>query len=116
MVPSLCYALSYTISAYPQNSSGFSYSDGRGNSISVGTYTSTPFITNDYPSAVWVDAAVDRIPVNMIVFQYINGSPAFYCRVEINRQWFYGSFITGDGCYVNNNWNTAFDTFQVLVR
>lgn len=109
-------SITYTYGSFPDRDTGFYYSDGRGNSISVGRTQNVPYIYNNYPSAVWVDATNDRMPANLIVYQYINGYPSYLCRVGINGQWRYGQFIANEGCVLENDENTSFSSFQVLIR
>lgn len=109
-----CYAVTVTYGSYPQNQ-GFYFSDGQGNSIYMGSTQSIPYIYTNYPSAIWVDAATDRLPANLFVYQYINGYPSYLCRVSLNRNWAYGQLIFNKGCRLQNYTN-FFPSFQVLVR
>lgn len=109
-------ATTITYGSYPDSDSNFYFSDGRGNSIAVGTTQNIPYIYNNYPSAIWVDGATDRLPANMVVYQYINGYPSYLCRVSQDGRWMYGQLIINEGCVLNDDDNTTFKSFQVLIR
>ncbi len=110
-----CYAVTVTYGSYPQNSNGMYFSDGHGNSIYMGSTQSIPYIYNNYPSAIWVDAATNRLPANLIIYQYINGFPSYLCRILLNGNWAYGQLIINQGCMLQN-YDRVFSSFQVLVR
>lgn len=111
-----CYANTTVIyGSYPQNTDGLYFSDGQGNSIYMGSTRMIPYIYNSYPSAIWVEAAPNRIPANLVVYQYINGFPVYLCRISLNGNWAYGQLIFNRGC-VLQNYEDAFASFQVLIR
>jgi hypothetical protein len=111
-----CYAQTVTFGSFPENDTQFYYSDGHGNSISFGTTRSVPYIYNNYPTGIWVDAATHRIPANLVVYQYINGYPGYLCRVGQSGKWFYGWLVINQGCVLQEDEKQVFSSFQVLVR
>lgn len=104
-----------TYGSFPAGENGFYFSDGNGNSVSVGSTRSIPYIYNNYPSAIWVDATMDRLPANMIIYQYINGYPSYLCRVAQNGQFYYGQLLD-KGCAMQDNEAEVYASFQVLIR
>lgn len=100
----------------PETVSGFSYSDGFGNSISVNQKQYMPVIVQQYPNALWVYMTNGRIPPNAIVVQYINGYPSYSCRVQTNDGIFYGLIVFNEGCAVPEYPQTIFSTYGVLSR
>jgi len=57
-----------------------------------------------------------NVPPNAIVLQYINGYPAYYCRLFIQNQLYYGQLIRGEGCYVSDVSEKPFPSYETLVR
>jgi hypothetical protein len=108
---------SNSFESIPYTNSGFYYSDPRGNSMSITETRSYPVIVNQYPNANWVWINNNgNIPGNALVLQYINGNPVFYCRVQNGNALYYGRLVPNQGCYLTNNPNQAFNTYQVLIR
>lgn len=103
------------IGSVPVQDYGYSYSDSRGNSISISQTTNYPVIMDQYPNAVWVSMSNGQLPPNAIVVQYINGYPAYFCRVQGSEGRYYGQLMPGQGCYVPDLSQT-FDAYDVLVR
>ncbi len=84
--------------------------------MSFTTTTNAAIYTNQYPNAIWVQVSNGYVPPNAIVLQYINGYPAYYCRVQINGEIYYGQLLRGDGCYVDDVSDRPFSAYQTLVR
>jgi hypothetical protein len=110
------YVTTTTVNSFPYQSSGFSYSDGSGNSISVNQTQAVPIIVNQYPNAVWVTNHASRIPANAIIYQYINGYPVFFCRVRDGADIYYGQLVVNEGCYLDDYDGPPTDNYDVLVR
>lgn len=108
------FAGTITYGSYPQQDSGFYFSDGQGNSVNVGSTRSVPYIYNNYPAAIWVDAATNRLPANMIIYQYINGYPSYLCRIFQNGNWYYGQLVD-NGCSMQDSESEIYTSFQVLI-
>lgn len=100
----------------PVDVSGFSYSDGFGNSISVRQKQYVPVIVQQYPNAFWVYMTNGQIPPNAIVVQFINGYPNYSCRVQTNDGIFYGLIVFNEGCAVPDYPQTIFSSYGVLTR
>lgn len=97
-------------------SSGFYFSGG-GGSMSVTETHYVPVIYNQYPDAVWVPAAQGRLPVNAIIYQYINGRPVFYCRIQDDYRIEYGQLVPDEGCFLfSEPQGEPYTSYQVLVR
>ncbi len=104
------------ITSVPYTQSGFGFSDGSGNSMSFTRTSNAAVMVNQYPNAVWVQMENANVPPNAIILQYINGYPAYYCRVESDHQVYYGQLIRGDGCYISELTEKPFRSYQTLVR
>ena len=104
------------VGSVPYQESGFSYSDGQGNSISYTTTRSLPVIINQYPGAHWIYVKGDKLPFNTVVYGYVNGRAVYYCRVEQGNKLLHGQLVPNQGCFVNGYSNRPYVTFQVLVR
>tara|TARA_R110000868_G_scaffold15698_33_gene71703 strand:+ start:205 stop:618 length:414 start_codon:yes stop_codon:yes gene_type:complete len=104
------------IGSFPYQTSGFSYSDGRGNSISIGETQYLPYVVNQYPNAVWVTINSNRLPPNAIIQQYINGNPAYFCRVLHHGKTYNGYYMRGEGCRTTSNFANEYGELQVLIR
>jgi len=96
--------------------SGFSYSDGQGNSIRVGQIQYIPIQSIQGVNGIWVWANGGKVPANAIVLQYENGFPVYYCRVPQGNQMYYGQLIPNQGCVISNQINNQFSSYQTLVR
>lgn len=110
------YTVSRTITSVPGIFSGFTYSDGSGNSISVGETRHIPVVVQQYPNAVWVNMSNGRIPPNAIIVQYTNGYPNYYCRVRTGDGIFYGQVILNQGCVVDEYPQVVFSNYDALSR
>jgi hypothetical protein len=107
---------SNAIGSVPEQESGFYYSDSHGNSISVSKTRNIPAVINQYPTAVWVGGVENRLPVNAIILEYINGNPVYHCRVVEGKQILYGKLYPDQGCVITDGSMQTFVTFEVLVR
>lgn len=105
-----------TLTSQPGVTSGFSYSDGVGNSISANQTRYLPVIVQQYPNAYWVYMTGGNIPANAIVVQYINGYPSYSCRVQTNDGIFYGMVVLNRGCAVSEYPQVIFSSYSVLTR
>lgn len=108
--------VSRTITSVPVESSGFTYSDGNGNYISVGETRQIPVVVQQYPNAVWVKMSNGRIPPNAVVVQYTNGYPNYYCRIQTGDGILYGRVIFNQGCMVDEYPQVLFSDYDVLSR
>lgn len=110
------YSNQYTISSEPYDQSGFYYSDGRGNSISIRESRSVPVVSvyNNY--GIWISHHGVSVPANAIVVQYVNGYPLFACRVFQHRQIYYGKMVPNRGCFVYDLSQQPYSRFELLVR
>lgn len=65
---------------------------------------------------IWVWSAVGEIPRNAVVYQNINGSSVYYCRVNLDNVLFSGVMVPNDGCYVQvGDQSIRYSNYQVLV-
>jgi hypothetical protein len=105
-----------TLTSVPETNSGFSYSDGSGNSMSYSRTSAIPVIVNQFPNAIWVPLSNGYVPPNAIVLQYINGRQVFYCRVQQGGDIYYGQLVRNEGCYIPDLSEQAIQSYQTLVR
>lgn len=114
---SLASYVSYTntLESLPVDQSGFYYSDGRGNSISIQRTQNVPVFVNNYPNAIWVPMSNGELPPNAIIMQYVNGFPVYFCKVQMNNQFAYGQLYPGEGCVLSDD-NHQYQSYYVLIR
>jgi hypothetical protein len=110
------YSHSSVTGSVPYTSSGFYYTDTRGNAIGYRETKSIPVIVNQYTGAAWIWMENRNIPANAIVLQYVNGYPIFYCRVQNSGAFYYGQLIPNQGCRVPDISTQPMSAYQVLVK
>lgn len=105
-----------TIMSVPASGSGFSYSDGQGNSISINRTQNVPVVVNAYPNAIWIPMQNGALPPNAIIMQYVNGYPVYYCKVQRSDQTYYGQLLPNEGCSLYEQDNYVYKDYFVLSR
>ena len=87
--------------------------------ISGYPYAASYFDPYYYPyaaSQIWVESQNGALPPNAIVYQTLNGTSTYYCRVYDSSNIYDGVLIPGDACYVqiDDQW-IQYSDYQVLV-
>lgn len=68
------------------------------------------------PDGTWITERDGNVPDKAFVFQIVNGTPTYYCRVQYNYTTYFGVLSPTIGCYIQDDSGIIkFSQYDVLI-